>query len=57
MIPKETIFLVVDDFESMRNIVAKHVRCFGISNVLKAGNGAEALEILKQKQVNFVLSD
>ena len=59
MIPKETIFLVVDDFESMRNIVAKHIRSFGVgvSNVLKAGNGAEALGILKQHKVHCVLSD
>lgn len=59
MIPKETVFLVVDDFESMRNIVAKHIRSFGIgvANVLKAGNGAEALAILKQHKINCVLSD
>lgn len=57
MIPKETIFLIVDDFESMRMVVSKHVRSFGITNVLKASNGAEALEILKQKKVHCVLSD
>jgi two-component system, sensor histidine kinase and response regulator len=59
MITKETVFLVVDDFESMRNIVAKHIRSFGVgaSRVLKAGNGAEALDILQQKQVHCVLCD
>jgi two-component system, sensor histidine kinase and response regulator len=59
VIPKQTIFLVVDDYESMRNIIVKHIRSFGVlnANILKAGNGAEAMEILKDKQVHFILSD
>jgi two-component system, sensor histidine kinase and response regulator len=59
VIPKQTIFLVVDDYESMRNIIVKHLRSFGVlnTNILKAGNGVEAMEILKEKQVHFILSD
>lgn len=57
MIPKKTIFLVVDDFESMRNMISNQIRTFGAWKVLKASNGQEALDILKDAQVNIVLSD
>lgn len=53
---KRTI-LVVDDFESMRIIVSKNLRAFGFEKVLKAGNGEEALRMLKESTIDLVLSD
>jgi len=49
--------LVVDDLESMRKITASHVRQFGISHILEAANGAEALKLLASHPVTVILSD
>ncbi|MCX7143859.1 MAG: response regulator [Proteobacteria bacterium] len=57
MIPKNTIFLVVDDFESMRKVTAAQLRTHGVEKVLLAADGSEALRILKKQRVDIVLSD
>lgn len=49
--------LVVDDLESMRKITASHVRQFGISHILEAANGSEALKLLASHPVTVILSD
>jgi two-component system, chemotaxis family, chemotaxis protein CheY len=51
--------LIVDDSSVMRKIVARSLRQAGIdlTEVLEAGNGAEALSILREKQVDLILCD
>ncbi|HEY0846998.1 MAG TPA: response regulator [Noviherbaspirillum sp.] len=57
MIPKETVFLVVDDIAVMRNITVSLLRSFKAEHVLNAANGKEALQILERHRVDFILSD
>ncbi len=51
--------LIVDDSSVMRKIVARALQQGGVSSgeILEAGNGAEALEILRNQKVDLVLSD
>jgi two-component system chemotaxis response regulator CheY len=51
--------LIVDDSSVMRKIVERSLRQAGIdlSEVFQAGNGAEALGILKDSQVDLILCD
>jgi two-component system, chemotaxis family, chemotaxis protein CheY len=51
--------LIVDDSKVMRKIVERSLRQAGVESllVLEAGSGLEALEILRVKQVDLILSD
>jgi len=51
--------LIVDDSSVMRKIVERSLRQAGIdlSEVLQAGNGAEALSTLQESQVDLILCD
>ncbi len=51
--------LIIDDSSVMRKILQRALRQagFAIGEVLEAGNGYEALDILRQKKVDLVLSD
>jgi two-component system chemotaxis response regulator CheY len=51
--------LIVDDSSVMRKIVARSLRQAGIdlSQTLEAGNGAEALGLLRENQVDLILCD
>lgn len=53
----QTVFLVVDDFETMRKITVAQLRVLGAGNILTANNGAEALRILQHQHVDMVLAD
>jgi CheY-like chemotaxis protein len=57
MISKELVFLVVDDISAMRNSMVSLLRGMEIDNVLSAGNGKDALQIITQQRVDVVLSD
>ncbi len=57
MIDKQTRFLIVDDLEPMRKVTESQLRSMGASQISIAANGAEALRILQQQQVDIVLSD
>jgi len=57
MIDKQTVFLVVDDFEPMRMVTSTQLRAMGAKNILMAANGNEALRMLQNKQVDIILSD
>ena len=57
MIDKQTVFLVVDDFEPMRKVTSSQLRSIGASSIMTANNGAEALRVLQNKRVDIVLSD
>ncbi len=51
--------LIVDDSSVMRKIVARSLRQadIDVTEVLEAGNGAEALGILRENQVDLILCD
>jgi two-component system, chemotaxis family, chemotaxis protein CheY len=51
--------LIVDDSSVMRKIVERSLRQAGIdlAQVLEAGNGAEALQVLASNKVDLILSD
>jgi two-component system chemotaxis response regulator CheY len=51
--------LVVDDSSVMRNIMVKFLQTAGLEfeKVFEAGNGAEALEIVKNQPISLILSD
>ncbi len=51
------IFLVVDDFEPMRKIIAVQLRALGAEQILEARNGLEALRLLLSQRVDVVISD
>ncbi len=50
-------FLVVDDFSTMRRIVKNFLSDLGYNNVLEADDGNTALPILKQGNVDFLVTD
>jgi two-component system, chemotaxis family, chemotaxis protein CheY len=51
--------LIIDDSSVMRKIVERSLRQAGINltQVLEAGNGAEALAVLKESGVDLILCD
>src|SRR6185312_6025478 len=58
-LPMSIRALIVDDSSVMRKIVERSLRQAGIdlSDVLQAGNGAEALSMLKDGAVDLILCD
>src|ERR1700739_1299979 len=55
----EITALIVDDSSVMRKIVERALRQAGlaIKEVYEASNGVEALDVLRQKRVDLILSD
>jgi len=53
----EMKILIVDDFPTMRRIVRNTLRQLGLQNVSEAGDGSEALEMLKTGGYDFVITD
>ena len=49
--------LIVDDSKSMRNLIRALLRTFGIDDVIEAGDGAAALEILKTQPRDLIITD
>lgn len=49
--------LVVDDQPSMRMLHRQNLRELGIRTVIEAGNGFEALEILRKQPIRLIMSD
>ncbi len=54
---KNTNFLVVDDFPTMRRIVRTLLKELGFSNVEEAEDGQDGLAKLRTGNFDFVLSD
>jgi two-component system chemotaxis response regulator CheY len=55
-------FLVTDDYESMRMMIAEHLKELGVEKILFASSGNQALKIIKQnlgkpEQIEFLLTD
>lgn len=50
-------FLVVDDFATMRRIVRNLLRELGFNNIEEAEDGVDALQKLRTRSFDFVVSD
>lgn len=55
----EKTILIVDDSGTMRKIVTRSLRQAGLDfdEILEAGDGREALQVLEGKKVDIILSD
>ncbi len=49
--------LVVDDFSTMRRILKNILKQIGFTNISEADNGTTALEELKKKKFDLIISD
>jgi two-component system, chemotaxis family, chemotaxis protein CheY len=51
--------LIVDDSSVMRKIVARALQQCGVNSaeIIEAGNGAEALDVVRRERLDLVLSD
>ena len=49
--------LVVDDQDSMRQLLCSALRALGYTEVITAANGSEALKILRGRMIDAVLLD
>ncbi|MFZ5573258.1 MAG: chemotaxis response regulator CheY [Thermodesulfobacteriota bacterium] len=49
--------LVVDDFATMRRILKNILKQIGFTNITEADNGNAALEELKKKKYDLIISD
>jgi len=54
---KKIKILVVDDFGTMRKVIRNLLKQSGYENVTEAEDGVVALNILKTRKVDFVISD
>lgn len=62
MIPKETVFLVVDDMGAIRDLVKAQLKANGYNQIRDAENGVEAFQIfnnsvMRDTAVGFIVSD
>jgi len=53
----EVTILVVDDEPALRDIFAKWLKAVGCGRVLTAADGAAALEVVKDEQVDLLITD
>lgn len=56
-ISRQTVFMVVDDFEVMRKVTSTQLRALGAEQIITANNGLDALQILQKQHVDVILSD
>ncbi len=49
--------LVVDDFATMRKIVRNILKQIGFTNIVEADDGANALSMIKEDKIDFVVTD
>ncbi|MCP3876636.1 MAG: response regulator [Desulfobacteraceae bacterium] len=56
-INKDMKILIVDDSMSMRRIVIKFLKNNGFQNCIEAKDGVEALDIVQNDPIDFIVSD
>jgi len=54
---KDIRVLVVDDAESMRKVLVSIIKSFGVHHVFEASNGATALKIINEKELDVIICD
>jgi two-component system, chemotaxis family, chemotaxis protein CheY len=52
-----TKVLVVDDSGTMRKIILRSLNALGVTDIMEAGDGSDALELFQQHQFEVVLTD
>jgi CheY-like chemotaxis protein len=57
LITDDIVFLVVDDFETMRKVTMNQLRLMGANNIHTCCNGLEAMQLLRNHKVDVILSD
>lgn len=57
MIDRNMRILIVDDFASMRKIIKNILTQLGFTNFVEADDGATAFPIIKEGDINLVISD
>jgi two-component system sensor histidine kinase/response regulator len=53
----DMVFLVVDDMDGMRRIIARNLSQMGLKHILTANSGADAWRILQAQKVDAVITD
>jgi two-component system, chemotaxis family, chemotaxis protein CheY len=56
-VSKDTNFLVVDDFSTMRRIIKNLLHDLGYHNVVEADDGNTALPLLQAGGIDFLITD
>jgi two-component system, sensor histidine kinase and response regulator len=54
---KRKVYLVVDDYDTMRRVTVNQLKLLGAENILTANDGQQALRMLRSQHVDMVLSD
>ena len=49
--------LVVDDSRTLRRILVRELNSLGLTNIVEAGDGLEAIEVVKSKPIDLMLLD
>ncbi len=49
--------LVVDDFQTIRNIMKSILKKLGLTNIVEADNGSSALNVLQNNKIDLVFAD
>ena len=49
--------LIVDDNPHMRTLISEILRAIGVRHVFEAGDGAEALQIMRANPIDIVMTD
>jgi two-component system chemotaxis response regulator CheY len=57
ILDKNIEILVVDDFSTMRRIVRNQLRELGFGNIHEAEDGNAALQVLRARRIDFVVTD
>jgi two-component system chemotaxis response regulator CheY len=53
----DQVIITVDDSSTMRRIIKNTLQKIGFANVLEAGNGLEALELMAKQNVDMIITD
>lgn len=54
---EQTVFLLVDEDFHMRALIRSVLRSFGVKSVIEAKTGKDAVDIIKNSQVDLVITD
>ena len=53
----DQVIITVDDSSTMRRIIKNTLQKLGFNNILEAGNGIEALEIMSKSKIDIIITD
>ncbi|MDR2883983.1 MAG: response regulator [Deferribacteraceae bacterium] len=53
----DKVLITVDDSSTMRRIIKNTLQKIGFTNVLEAGNGVEALEVMAKSPIDMIITD